>query len=125
MRFRPGIVMMDMLIGTIIVVIIGGLLACTVAELNATTGRLEHSRNLLRRQQALLYSAMAGHPPGHVGSVGALRACSARPAGKSSAIPLGYHWAFIASKSKYAVAHRLYALVPQADLSAQLGAHRP
>ncbi len=121
MRFRPGIVIMDILIGTIIVVMVGGLLTYSVAELNATTRRLAHSRNLLRRQQAMLYSAMAGHPPGLAAAGGHLQACPVNPSGKSSSPPRGYQWVFVTSKSKYAVAHRLYALVPQVGVSVKPG----
>ena len=121
MRFRRGIVIVDMVIGTALVVIIGGLLAYTVSELNVTTRRLEHSRNELRRQQAMLYKAMAGQRSlGGVGG-GHLRVLRLRSADKAGSVPTGYQWAFVASKSKYGFGRRLYALVPRSKRSVKTG----
>ncbi len=124
-QFRRGFVIMDMVIGTAIVVIIGGLLAYTVVELNATTKHLAHCRNVLRRDQAMLYQVMAGQQSPEAVGGDHLHILRMKSLSRVGSIPPDYQWVFIATKSRYAFGHRLYALVPRSKQPVKAGGPHP
>lgn len=122
MRSQRGFIIMDILIGTVIVMVLGGLLTYAVTALNATAGRLQHSRDLLRQEQTMLYAACTGRPL----AVPGLHFHRCKPASPrhTLSIPAGYHWALVTAPSDWS-APRLYGLVPDGSPSVQPGGSRP